>query len=54
MLLRLPLAKRPVPKPKGHHTGNEADEIGIEDRSQVRDGYPLLRYHHPGDGPVDG
>ena len=51
---RLPLAKGPVPKPKGHHAGNEPHEISIEDRSEVRDGYPLLRYHDPGDRPVDG
>ena len=51
---RLPLAKGPVPKPKRDQTGNETHEIGIEYPAEVLHSDPLLRYHDPSDGPVDG
>ena len=51
---RLPLTKGPVPKPKGHHTGNEAHEIGIEYSAEALHGDAIFRNHHPGDRPVDG
>ena len=52
--LSFQLAEGSIPKPESDGAGNKAHKISTEDRSQFKDGAPLLCHYDPSDRPVDG